>query len=210
LLKPFELTPLSSTVLAKILERADTSRGSVKVINGLGHTTGTAAIASLAIKKVVFVGSPKVGAVIASASAQRVIPCVLERGEKSANIIFPDADLDCAVAGAQAAVFSATGHSCVSDARLLAHRDVYKEVVERVASAASKLRIGLPRHEDTVVGPINNQKQFSHVRSSVSNGIAEGAVGAAGGEPGEICGGENVTIQLTSATIIKIESHRYP
>lgn len=139
----------------------------------------------------VFVGSPQTGALIASASAQRVIPCVLELGGKSANIIFPDADLDRAVVGAQAAVFSAAGQSCVSGARLLVHRDVYKEVVERVASAASKLPVGLPWNEDTMVGPINNQKQFSHVRSLVSDGIAEGAVVAVGGKPGEICGGEN-------------------
>jgi betaine-aldehyde dehydrogenase len=144
LLKPSELTPLSSTVFAKLLEQAGISRGLVNVINGLGHTTGTAAITNLATKKVVFVGSPQTGAVIASASAQRVIPCVLELGGKSANIIFPDADLDRAVVGAQAAVFFAAGQSCVSGARLLVHRGVYKKVVERVASAASKLRVGLP------------------------------------------------------------------
>jgi betaine-aldehyde dehydrogenase len=115
----------------------------------------------------------------------------LELGGKSANIIFPDADLDRAVVGAQAAVFSAAGQSCVSGARLLVHRDIYKEVVDRVASAASKLPVGLPWHEGTMVGPINNQKQFNHVHSLVSDGIAEGAVVAAGGKAGAICGGEN-------------------
>lgn len=191
LLKPSELTPLSSTVLAKLLEKSGIPRGLVNVINGLGHTTGTSAIANPATKKVVFVGSPKTGSLIASAAAQRVIPCVLELGGKSANIVFPDADLDRAVVGAQAAVFSAAGQSCVSGSRLLVHRDIYQEVVERVASAASKLPVGLPWNENTMVGPINNQKQFNHVHSLVSNGIAEGAVVATGGSPGEICGGEN-------------------
>ncbi|MGP5515742.1 aldehyde dehydrogenase family protein [Psychrobacter alimentarius] len=191
LLKPSELTPLSTTALVNILEQAGIPRGLVNVINGLGHTTGSAAIAHPATKKVVFVGSPKTGALIASASAQRVIPCVLELGGKSANIIYPDADLDRAVVGAQAAVFSAAGQSCVSGARLLVHRDVYQEVVERVASAAGKLPVGLPWDEGTMVGPINNQKQFNHVHSLVSDGIAEGAVVAAGGKAGDIFGGEN-------------------
>lgn len=191
LLKPSELTPLSSTVLVKLLEQAGIPHGLVNVVNGLGHTTGTAAITNPVTKKVVFVGSPKTGAVIASAAAQRVIPCVLELGGKSANIVFSDADLDRAVVGAQAAVFAAAGQSCVSGARLLVHRGVYAEVVERVASAASKLSVGLPWNEDTMVGPINNQRQFSHVSSLVSDGIAEGAVVAAGGKPDEVIGGEN-------------------
>jgi betaine-aldehyde dehydrogenase len=191
LLKPSELTPLSTTVLVKLIEQAGIPRGLVNVINGLGHTTGAAAIANPATKKVVFVGSPQTGGVIAAASAQRVIPCVLELGGKSANIVFSDADIDRAVVGAQAAVFAAAGQSCVSGSRLLVHRDIYSEVVERVASATSKLPVGLPWYDDTMVGPINNHKQFSHVRSLVSDGIAEGAVVAAGGKPGEVVGGES-------------------
>ncbi|WP_199508781.1 MULTISPECIES: aldehyde dehydrogenase family protein [unclassified Psychrobacter] len=191
LLKPSELTPLSTTVLAKILEQAGIPRGLVNVINGLGQTTGSAAINSPATKKVVFVGSPKTGAQIASAAAARVIPCVLELGGKSANIVFPDADLDRAVVGAQAAVFSAAGQSCVSGSRLLVHQSVYDEVVERVASATRKLAVGLPWHEDTMVGPINNHKQFNHIHSLVSDGVADGATVAAGGKAGAITGGEN-------------------
>ena len=190
LLKPSELTPLSSTVLVKLLEQAGIPIGLVNVINGLGHTTATAAIAHKATKKVIFIGSPQTGGVIAAACAQRLIPCVLELGGKSANIVFKDADLDRAVVGAQAAVFAAAGQSCVSGSRLLVQRCVYDEVVERVASATAKLQLGLPWQEDTMVGPINNAKQFQHVSALVADGVAQGAVVAAGGMAGQISGGE--------------------
>ena len=191
LLKPSELTPLSSTALVKLVEDAGIPKGLINVINGLGHTTGAAAIANPATKKVVFVGSPKTGGIIAAAAAQRVIPCVLELGGKSANIVFNDADIDRAVVGAQAAVFAAAGQSCVSGSRLLVHQDVYGEVVERLASATSKIPVGLPWHETTMVGPINNEAQYNHVRGLVADGIAEGAVVASGGSPAEVDGGEN-------------------
>lgn len=191
LLKPSELTPLSSTVLVKLMEEAGIPKGLVNIINGLGHTTGAAAIANPVTKKVVFVGSPRTGGAIAASAAQRVIPCVLELGGKSANIIFDDADIDRAVVGAQAAVFAAAGQSCVSGSRLLVQRSVYDQVVERVASACSKLPVGLPWYENTMIGPINNQAQFNHVSSLVADGVAEGAVVASGGKKPDIIGGEN-------------------
>ena len=190
LLKPSELTPLSSTAVVKLVEEAGIPKGLINVINGLGHTTGAAAIANPATKKVVFVGSPKTGGIIAASAAERVIPCVLELGGKSANIVFDDADLDRAVVGAQAAVFAAAGQSCVSGSRLLVHKNVYGEVVDRVASATSKLPVGLPWQEDTMVGPINNLTQYTHVRNLVNDGVAEGAVVASGGARADVAGGE--------------------
>jgi len=190
LLKPSEQTPLSSTVLALLLESAGVPKGLVNVINGLGHTTGAAAIAHPATAKVIFVGSPKTGSVIAVAAAKRVIPCVLELGGKSANIIFDDADLDRAVISAQAAVFSAAGQSCVSGSRLLVQQGVYKQVVERVAAACTKLSLGLPWQESTMIGPINNSAQLTHIQALVAQGIADGAKLVAGGERASIAGGE--------------------
>ncbi len=191
LLKPSELTPLTSTALVRLVEEAGIPRGLINVINGLGQSTGAAAIAHPLTRKVVFVGSPATGGRIAAAAAERVIPCVLELGGKSANIVFEDADIDRAVVGAQAAVFAAAGQSCVSGSRLLVQRNVYAELVERVAAASGKLPVGLPWSEETMVGPINNQRQFDHVRSLVADGIAEGASVAAGGQRAGVAGGEN-------------------
>ena len=191
LLKPSELTPLSTTALVAQLEKAGLPKGLVNVINGLGATTAASAISHSATKKVVFVGSPKTGGVIAASCAERVIPCVLELGGKSANIVFNDADIDRAVVGAQAAVFAAAGQSCVSGSRLLVQREVYGQVVERLASATNKIPVGLPWIEDTMVGPINNLPQFEHVQRLVEQGVSEGAQIAAGGQRADIAGGEN-------------------
>ncbi len=190
LIKPSELTPLSTTVLVKLIESAGIPKGLVNVINGLGQTTGAAAIAHKATKKVVFVGSPNTGSLIASAAARRVIPCVLELGGKSANIVFDDANLDRAVIGAQAAVFSAAGQSCVSGSRLLVQHGVYDQVVERLVSATQKISQGLPWEESTMVGPINNQLQLSHIQNLVKAGLADGAKLAVGGVRADIEGGE--------------------
>ena len=191
MLKPSELTPLTSTVLAKLIEDAGVPSGLVNVINGYGHTTGAAAIAHRATSKVIFVGSPKTGAAIAAAAALRVIPCVLELGGKSANIIFDDADIDRAIVGAQAAVFAAAGQSCVSGSRLLVQRRIYDQVVERIANASTKLPVGLPWSEQTMIGPINNATQFERIQALVAEGVGEGAVIAAGGQRAEVKGGQN-------------------
>lgn len=190
MLKPSELTPLSSTVIGHVIQQAGLPEGLVNIINGYGHTTGTTAIAQPQTGKVVFVGSPATGSKIAQAAALRTIPSVLELGGKSANIVFADADVDRAVVGAQAAVFSAAGQSCVSGSRLLVHESLYEQMVERLASAASKLQLGLPWLEDTTVGPIQNAKQYAHVQNLVASGVAAGAEMVTGGK-GNIAGGED-------------------
>ncbi len=189
LLKPSELTPLSSTVIAHVIQQAGLPEGLVNIINGYGHTAGATAIAQPQTGKVIFVGSPATGSKIAQAAALRTIPSVLELGGKSANIVFADADVDRAVIGAQAAVFSAAGQSCVSGSRLLVHSSLYEQMVERVASAASRLQLGLPWLEDTTVGPIQNAKQFAHVQNLVAAGVAAGAKLVTGGR-GAVVGGE--------------------
>ena len=189
LLKPSELTPLSSTVIGYVLHQAGLPAGLVNIINGYGHTTAAAAIAQPQTGKVVFVGSPATGSKVAQAAALRTLPSVLELGGKSANIVFADADLDRAVVGAQAAIFSAAGQSCVSGSRLLVQASVYTEVVARVASAASRLTLGLPWLEETMVGPVQNARQFAHVQNMVQSGIDEGAELVTGG-PGQVAGGE--------------------
>jgi acyl-CoA reductase-like NAD-dependent aldehyde dehydrogenase len=174
-LKPSELTPLSSLVVAKLIEQAGIPKGVVNVLAGYGHTTGQAALSQPAIKKVVFVGSPATGGKIAAAAAVRGIPCLLELGGKSANIVFEDADLDRACIGAQAAIFGNAGQSCVAGSRLLVQRSIYDKFVKMVADGASKLRVGEPTAAETEVGPIQNATQFKHVMNMIEIGVREGA-----------------------------------
>jgi acyl-CoA reductase-like NAD-dependent aldehyde dehydrogenase len=174
-LKPSELTPLTSLALAKLAEAAGLPKGVINVLAGFGHTTGQAALAQPAVKKVVFVGSVPTGRIIAEAAAKRLIPCVLELGGKSANIVFADADLPRAAIGAQAAIFAGAGQSCVAGSRLLVQRAIYDEFVAMVAAGAERLAVGDPASAETQIGPINNQKQFAHVQAAIRAGLAEGA-----------------------------------
>jgi acyl-CoA reductase-like NAD-dependent aldehyde dehydrogenase len=187
LLKPSELTPLSSLALAALAEKAGLPKGVINVLSGFGHTTGQAAIAHKAVKKVVFIGSPATGGRIAAAAATRGVPCVLELGGKSANIVFEDADLVRASIGAQSAIFAAAGQSCVAGSRLLVQRSIYERFVGMVADGARRLRTGDPQSQDTEVGPIQNAKQYGHVLDMIKLGVREGAevVEGSNGQPGD-------------------------
>ncbi|MEE1650316.1 aldehyde dehydrogenase family protein [Brachybacterium sp. J144] len=166
-LKPSELSPLTSLLLARLAERAGTPRGLVNVLAGLGPTAGNRLVTHPEVAKVVFVGSPATGRRIAADAAAQLTPSVLELGGKSANIVFADADLDRAVAGAAAAVFSGAGQSCVAGSRLLVHLSVHDQVVEKLAALAASLRQGDATDPATQVGPIQNRAQLERIAALV-------------------------------------------
>ncbi|MEE4092240.1 aldehyde dehydrogenase family protein [Pseudomonas viridiflava] len=175
ILKPSELTPLSSLMVGVLIERAGVPKGLVNVIAGFGHSIGQAFIARADIRKVVFVGSPATGRHIAVAAAQRCIPAVLELGGKSANIVFEDADLEVALRGAQAAIFSGAGQSCVSGSRLLVQASIFEKFTHALATAATQFKVGDPSDPETQIGPINNAKQYNHVKTMVERALKDGA-----------------------------------
>lgn len=183
-LKPSELTPFSSVALAGLLEASGLPRGLVNIVNGLGTTTGQALTGHDGISKLVFVGSPESGRMIAEAGARRLVPSVLELGGKSANIVFDDAKLDDAVGGAQAAIFGGAGQSCVAGSRLLVQREIFDRVVERLARAAALIPVGLPSEPGTRMGPLQNARQFERVTRMIEEAKAAGArVVSGGGRP---------------------------
>lgn len=184
-LKPSELTPFTSVVIAKLLEESGAlPQGLLNVVNGLGRTTGAALTAHERIAKLVFVGSPQSGRLIAEAGARRLVPSVLELGGKSANIVFADAEIGEAVAGAQAAIFAAAGQSCVAGSRLLVERSVFDDVITRLARAAEQIVVGLPSDTATRMGPLQNRRQFEQVMSMIDEAVAAGArVLTGGGRP---------------------------
>lgn len=176
ILKPSELTCLTSLVLGVLIEKAGAPKGLVNIVAGYGHTIGQSLIAKAPIRKVVFVGSPATGRHIAVAAAQRCIPAVLELGGKSANIIFDDADWDKALRGAQGAIFGGAGQSCVSGSRLLIQENIYHMFVADMATASAKFKVGNPEDSETQIGPINNEKQYKHVCNMLNKAKNEGAV----------------------------------
>jgi acyl-CoA reductase-like NAD-dependent aldehyde dehydrogenase len=181
-LKPSELTPLTSLALAMLCEQADgIPSGLVNVLAGAGPTTGAAAVAHPDTRLVVFVGSAEAGAQIAAAAARNIVPSVLELGGKSANIVFGDADLSRAVIGTQAAIFGGAGQSCVAGSRLLVQRSVHAELVAKLSHATGRIPFGLPSDPATQIGPINNRRQLDKITAMVGSAVAAGSQLAAGG-----------------------------
>jgi acyl-CoA reductase-like NAD-dependent aldehyde dehydrogenase len=166
-LKPSEFTPLTSLALGALCVEAGLPAGLVQVVCGPGATTGAALLAAPEVAKVVFVGGPASGAAVAASCAARTIPCVLELGGKSANIVFDDADFATAVQGAQQAIFAGAGQSCVAGSRLLVQRSVHDRFVAALAEASARIRLGDPLDAATEMGPVANARQFAHVRAMV-------------------------------------------
>ncbi|SFT32772.1 aldehyde dehydrogenase family protein [Sedimentitalea nanhaiensis] len=174
-IKPSELTPLTTVALVHIAEDAGLPKGLVNVLCGLGPTTGQAAIEHDAVRKVIFVGSPEAGRRVAMAAGQSLKPAVLELGGKSANIVFDDANLKHAALGAQAAIFSGAGQSCVAGSRLLVHQSAHAELTDMIAAGMNSIALGDPLDEATEVGPISNGRQFAHVSGMIAAARDEGA-----------------------------------
>ena len=181
-IKPSELTPLSTLILGLLCEQGGAPRGLVNVIAGAGLTAGQAMVSHPRTSLVVFVGSAQAGSAIAATAAKNVVPCILELGGKSANIVFADAEIDRAILGAQSAIFSGAGQSCVSGSRLLVHRSIHQQFVERYADAANRIVVGDPYDQNSHIGPINNERQWQKIDQMVREGVSEGAQLAAGGQ----------------------------
>lgn len=174
-IKPSELTPVTTVALVYLAEQVGLPKGLVNVLCGLGPTAGQAAIEHQAVRKVIFVGSPETGRVVATAAAKALKPAVLELGGKSANIVFDDANLKHACLGAQAAIFSGAGQSCVAGSRLLVHRSVHSQLIEMLTHGMNNIQLGDPLDEATEVGPISNARQFAHVGDMVARAKSDGA-----------------------------------
>lgn len=179
-LKPAEQTPLSALWLGQLLLDAGLPPGVVNVVPGFGET-GAALVAHPGVDKVAFTGSTDVGKSIARSAAANLKTVSLELGGKAPNVIFADADLDAAVAGAVLGGFFNEGQCCVNAARLYIERSVFDEVVAGIVAAAGKVRLGSGFDADADMGPLVSQEQHERVLGYVRRGIEAGAVAAAGG-----------------------------
>lgn len=179
-IKPSEHTPVTSTALAGLAHAAGLPAGLFSVVSGTGLTSGEPLVEHPEIRKVIFIGSPHTGAIIAAKAASHLKPCVLELGGKSANIIFADADLERAARGAAGAIFSGAGQSCVAGSRLLIHDVVYDEVIRKLRDIAAQVRVGNPEDPDVQMGPLQNRAQFERVKSLLDSYDGKTAFGGYG------------------------------
>jgi aldehyde dehydrogenase (NAD+) len=180
-LKPAELTPLTALKIGELALAAGFPPGVLNVVPGFGKTAGAALVNHPDVDKITFTGSPAVGRQILQGAAGNLKRVTLELGGKSANIIFPDADLDAAVRAAGSGIFFNTGQVCSAGSRILVHKDIYDEVVERLVARARSLRVGDPRDTATAMGPLVSRAQMNRVLDYIEVGKREGAQLATGG-----------------------------
>jgi len=173
-LKPAETTSLTALIFAEILQQADLPAGVVNIITGAGDT-GEALVNHPDVDKVAFTGSTAVGRSIARSTAGTHKKLTLELGGKAANIVFDDAPIDEAIEGIVNGIFFNQGHVCCAGSRLLVQENIHDDVVARLKSRLSTLRLGDPLDKNTDIGAINSREQLDRIRQLSDIGEAEGA-----------------------------------
>jgi (Z)-2-((N-methylformamido)methylene)-5-hydroxybutyrolactone dehydrogenase len=177
--KPSEHASLSTLRFGELVGEAGFPPGVINIVTG-GALTGSALSRHPGLDRISFTGSVATGRAIAAAAAPNLVPVTLELGGKSPNIVFDDADLDRATAGAVAGIFAAGGQTCIAGSRLLVQRTVYQRVVDRVADRARAIRLGDPRLPETQMGPVANRPQYERILAMIEAGLGDGARRVAG------------------------------
>ena len=186
ILKPSELAPLSSMILAEMIDEAKFPPGVFNLINGDGATTGDALTSHPDVNMISFTGSTRAGALISKNAAQDFKRVSLELGGKGANIIFKDADPEAIERGALRC-FRNSGQSCNAPTRMLVEKSMYNEAVERLKKYANEFKVDDPNKEGDHIGPVISETQFNKIQNLIQKGIDEGAKLVAGG-PGKPSG----------------------
>lgn len=179
--KPADETPRSTVRLAELIHSVGFPAGAFNVVTGLGAEAGAALSAHPGVAHLGFVGSTQTGSAIARAAADRVVPTVLELGGKSANIVFPDADIEAAIPSLVRSIIQNAGQTCSAGSRLIVHRDIHAEVVEKMAAAMAQVTIGYGL-EDPMLGPLISAKQHERVDGFLSE-VGSGQIVTGGTRP---------------------------
>jgi aldehyde dehydrogenase (NAD+)/betaine-aldehyde dehydrogenase len=180
-LKPSELTPLTSLRLAELLVEAGLPAGVVNMVPGYGPVAGQHLAEHPDVAKISFTGSTAVGRRIVEASAGNLKRVQLELGGKGANVMFADADLDAARNGSAFAIFHNQGQACIAGSRLLLHEDIADAFLDGFVELARSLRLGHPLDPATEMGPLTSPGHRDRVLSYVKVAVDEGAEILTGG-----------------------------
>jgi aldehyde dehydrogenase (NAD+) len=175
ILKPSEIAPLSSMVIAEILDEAKVPAGVFNLINGMGPVVGEAMSAHPDIDMMSFTGSTRGGVAVAKASADSVKRVSQELGGKSANIILDDANFEGSIRAGVDSCMSNTGQSCNAPTRMLVPASRKDDAYSIAIDAAEKVIAGDPKKEETTIGPLVSDVQYKKVQNLIQKGIDEGA-----------------------------------
>ena len=182
-------TPLSALALAELADRAGIPRGLVNVVTGTdARAIGQVLTDSTVVRKLTFTGSTPVGKQLLLQSAATVKKVSMELGGNAPIIVFEDADLDQAVAGALASKYRNAGQTCICINRVLVQDSIYDTFIDKFVAAAARYKLGDGLQEGTTLGPLVTARAANDVHNMVRDAVANGATIALGGEPAEDLG----------------------
>ncbi|RDI16936.1 acyl-CoA reductase-like NAD-dependent aldehyde dehydrogenase [Rhodococcus sp. AG1013] len=179
--KPAELTPLSTYLFCDALLEAGMPSGVVNLVPGRGSVVGAAIVEHPGVDVVSFTGSTTVGRQVGRVAGEQLKRACLELGGKSASVVLDDADLSSAVVGSVEAAMLNSGQTCSAWTRLLVPRQRYAEAVEMAAAHSEAMTVGDPLDRNTQLGPVISGQQRAAIADSVERALARGARLAAGG-----------------------------
>jgi betaine-aldehyde dehydrogenase len=176
-MKPAEVTPLSSLKIAELMAEAGMPAGVVNMVPGLGTVAGQAIAEHSGIHKIAFTGSTATGRKVVQASAGNLKKVQLELGGKGPNIVFDDANLVAAVNGSAWAIFHNQGQACIAGSRLILHEKIADAFTQKFLERTKKLVMGDPFDEKTDLGPMIDEKALARTQAWVDEAAKAGAVG---------------------------------
>ena len=186
--KPAELTPYSALAMCVLAERAGVPAGVLSVVTGDSKPIGAELTGNPIVRKLSFTGSTGVGKLLMSQCEGTVKKVALELGGNAPFIVFDDADLDAAVAGAIASKYRNAGQTCVCANRLFVQSGVYDRFAEKLAEAVKALKVGDGLEPDTRIGPLIDEKAVKKAEEHVADAVSKGAKVVIGGKRGEGAG----------------------
>ena len=182
-LKPAEQTPLSALALAELAHRAGLPAGVMNIVTGMdAPAMGSALCDDDRIRKMTFTGSTEVGRILMRQSADTLKKMSLELGGNAPLIVFDDADLDLAIAGAMASKYRNAGQTCVCANRMFVQDGIYDEFARRLTKASAAMKVGDGLEEGVEQGPIIDDQGLAKVERHVADAIAKGATVLTGGK----------------------------
>lgn len=205
-IKPSELTPYSALALAVLAERAGIPKGIVSVLTGLPQEIGAELTSSMAVRKLSFTGSTRVGQLLMQQCADTMKRVSFELGGNAPFLIFDDADIDLAVAGLMASKFRNSGQTCVCANRVLVQDGIYDRFADKLSAAVSQLVVGNGLEEGITIGPLINKAAVEKVERHIDDARAKGATLLASAKAAQgqlfaaptVLGGANVGMALAS------------
>ncbi|WP_307440681.1 betaine-aldehyde dehydrogenase [Bacillus sp. V2I10] len=181
-LKPAEITPLTSIKMCEIFEEVGFPKGVVNLVLGPGSTVGSELAENPLVDLISFTGGGEAGRHIMKAASGNFKKISMELGGKNPNIVFADADFDTAVDYALNAVFFHAGQVCSAGARLLVEKKIHDRFIEAIVERTKKINIGSGFDEETEMGPVISAEHLESIEQYIQLGIQEGATLAIGGK----------------------------